>query len=211
VPLKLGGYGRLKRVMDVAVSALLLVLLAPLLVIIAVVVKGTSKGPVFYRGVRTGLHNKPFKIWKFRTMTPGTEHQGSTSVADKDPRVTRVGRLLRRTKLDELPQLLNVLVGEMSLVGPRPEVPKYTDLYRGEELCILSVRPGITDYASIHYFQIGEVIGTEEVDRVYEGKVLRVKNRLRVKYVKEQGFHTDVKILAATFCSLLRLLWRAHS
>jgi lipopolysaccharide/colanic/teichoic acid biosynthesis glycosyltransferase len=181
-----------------------MVLLAPLLGVIALAVKLDSRGPALYRGLRTGRHGKPFRIFKFRTMVPDAERMGGGSTAKDDPRVTLVGRFLRRYKLDELPQLLNVVKGEMSLVGPRPELPEYTRLYSGEELLILSVRPGMTDYSSLQFIQLGEVLGNEDVDRMYEERVRPIKNALRVKYVKERTFRGDFKIICQTLITLVR-------
>ncbi|BCV20673.1 sugar transferase [Moorella sp. Hama-1] len=192
-----------KRAFDIAFSIIGLIVLFPLMLLITVLIKIDSPGPVFYRGLRTGLHGKPFRMLKFRTMVPNADQLGGPSTGKNDPRITRVGRFLRRYKLDEIPQLFNVLKGEMSIVGPRPEVPQYTKLYTGDELIILSVRPGITDYSSIMFAQLGEVLGDDDPDRVYEEKVRPIKNALRVKYVKECCFLVDLKIL---FMTILRLL-----
>lgn len=157
------------------------------------------------------MHGLPFRIFKFRTMVMNAEAIGGPSTGKDDPRVTRVGRFLRRYKLDELPQLLNVLRGEMSIVGPRPEVPQYTALYEGDELLILTVRPGITDYASVEFAQLSEVLGSDDPDRMYEERVRPIKNALRVKYVKEQSLVVDLKIIALTVARLLRVGWIARS
>jgi len=166
-----------------------------------VLIKLDSKGPVFYRGLRTGRHGRPFRVWKFRSMVLNAERQAS-STGKNDSRVTRVGRLIRRWKIDELPELFNVAIGEMSLVGPRPEVPKYTAQYQGEELCILSVKPGITDFSSIHFMQLAEHLGEGDPDEAFEKKVLPTKNRLRVKYVKERGLLLDLSLLVKTVARL---------
>ncbi|HWQ60808.1 MAG TPA: sugar transferase [Negativicutes bacterium] len=193
-----------KRIFDIIFASLGALMLAPVLITIAVAIKLTSPGPVFYRGVRTGLHGKPFRIFKFRTMVVNAEKVGGPSTGKDDPRITSVGGFLRRYKLDELPQLLNVISGEMSLVGPRPEVPQYTAEYQGEELLILTVRPGITDYASIKFSRLDEVLGSEEPDRVYEEKVRPVKNALRIKYVKEQSFFGDIALIFSTIFRICR-------
>jgi len=190
-----------KRTCDVLASLAGLIVMAPLLGLIAVLVKADSDGPVLYRGVRSGRGGRPFEILKFRTMVQGAESLGGGSTGKNDPRVTRTGRFLRRYKLDELPQLINVVRGEMSLVGPRPELPKYTREYIGDEKLILTVRPGITDYASIEFSRLDEILGTDAPDRVYETQVRPVKNALRVKYVKDQSFAGDLRIIART-------LWR---
>src|SRR5687767_5464030 len=139
----------LKRVFDVICALAALVVLSPVLLGLALTIRMSSPGPVFYRGVRVGLHGRPFRIFKFRSMVINADQLGGASTADGDPRITSIGRLLRKTKLDELPQLLNVLAGDMSFVGPRPEVQQYVDMYTEEEKAILTVRPGITDWASL--------------------------------------------------------------
>jgi lipopolysaccharide/colanic/teichoic acid biosynthesis glycosyltransferase len=187
-----------KRAFDVCLALLGLIVLAPLLLLIGLLVKLTSHGPILYRGVRTGRYGQPFRIYKFRTMVQDAERRGGMSTARNDPRITRVGKFLRKYKLDELPQLLNVLKGEMSFVGPRPEMPEYTRQYQNEELLILTVRPGITDYASIEFVQLGELLGDEDPDRIYEEKVRPIKNALRVKYVKEQSFWNDIRLIVKT-------------
>lgn len=173
------------------------------MLLIAVAIKLGSPGPVFYRGVRTGRYGRPFRIFKYRTMVPNAEALGGGSTAKDDPRITRIGRFLRRHKLDELPQLLNVIQGEMSIVGPRPELPQYTSQYQGEELQILSVRPGITDYASMEFVYLGDILGNEEPDRVYEEKVRPIKNALRIRYVKEQSLRNDIAIILRTLSKIV--------
>jgi lipopolysaccharide/colanic/teichoic acid biosynthesis glycosyltransferase len=167
-----------KRFFDLILAALGLTVLWPVLVVIAVLVRFDSPGPVFYRGIRTGLYGRPFRIFKFRTMVVNAERLGGGSTGKDDPRVTRLGRTLRRYKLDELPQLLNVLTGDMSLVGPRPELPQYTNLYTDEEQLILTVRPGITDYASLEFINLGEILGNDSPDTVYEEQVRPTMNLL---------------------------------
>lgn len=195
-----------KRTFDLMAASVGLVILSPLLLVIACAVRCDTRGPVFYRGVRTGLNGIPFRIIKFRTMVPDAESLGGKVTARDDARVTRVGRVLRRYKLDELPQLINVIKGDMSVVGPRPEVSEYTALYTDEEHVILSVRPGITDYASIELVQLGEVVGSDTKDGAFEDrvrKVLEVKNALRVKYVREQTLIGDIKLILLTLRKLI--------
>ena len=175
------------------------IVLAPIFFVIAVGITLDSRGPVFYRGVRIGRHGRPFRIFKFRTMGPDAEQVGSTSTGQNDPRVTRVGRWLRPWKLDELPQLFNVLKGEMSIVGPRPEVEEHTSAYTEEEKIILSVLPGITDYASIRFFNLNELVGSEDPRRVFIEKYRAEKNSLRVAYVRNQSMWTDFRIIWLTF------------
>jgi lipopolysaccharide/colanic/teichoic acid biosynthesis glycosyltransferase len=196
-------YRFVKRAFDLAAAVAGLAVLSPLLVAVGVAVKLDSLGPMLYLGTRTGRGGKPFRMLKFRTMVTDAERIGGPSTGLGDPRVTRVGRFLRRCKLDELPQLVNVVRGEMSLVGPRPEVPQYTAEYQGDELLILAVKPGITDFASLEFIRLDEALGSDEPDRVYEEKVRPVKNALRVRYAREQSFRTDLSILLRTLRGLL--------
>jgi lipopolysaccharide/colanic/teichoic acid biosynthesis glycosyltransferase len=201
-----------KRVFDVVLSLLGLIVLSPVLVSLALLVALDSRGAILYRGWRTGRGGAPFRIYKFRTMTPDAERTGGYSTSKGDPRITRVGRFVRRYKLDELPQLLNVLLGNMSIVGPRPEVPAYTRLYEGEELLILSVRPGITDLSSLKFIHLDDVLGEDDADRVYEQQVRPVKNALRVQYVKNQSFRNDLSIIVHTLLKLAGVpLWNTRS
>ncbi|MDP2997939.1 MAG: sugar transferase [Bryobacterales bacterium] len=196
---------KIKRAFDIAAAAAGLVVLWPLLAVISALVYFESPGGVFYRGIRTGKKGRPFRIFKFRTMVPDAEQIGGGSTAKDDPRVTRIGRVLRKYKLDELPQLLNVLFGDMSVVGPRPELPRYTQLYEGDERLILCIRPGITDYASLELFQLSEILGPDDADRVYEERVRLAKNALRVKYVTEQTLAGDMWIVLRTLRKVCRL------
>jgi lipopolysaccharide/colanic/teichoic acid biosynthesis glycosyltransferase len=197
------GYEIAKRACDVFVAAVGVVLLSPLLLTIAVVVGLDSPGPVLYKGRRTGMHGVPFNILKFRTMCVDAERTGTTT-ARNDPRVTRVGRFLRRWKLDELPQLFNVFRGEMSLVGPRPEVEEHTSVYDQEELEILTVRPGITDYSSVHFIDLAGALGDENPHHVFVTRVRAQKNALRLEYVRKRSFTEDLRILGLTASALLR-------
>ena len=192
-----------KRLFDVLSSAIALIVLSPLLLFIAAGVKVTSPGPVFYRGIRTGRHGRPFRILKFRTMVEDAAARGGPSTGLNDPRVTRFGAFLRRHKLDELPNLFCVLAGRMSIVGPRPEVPQYTSLYEGDEKLILSVRPGITDLSSVRFIDLASHIGETDIDANFEARVLPVKNRLRVQYVQEWSFWGDLKIIGRTLAGLV--------
>ncbi|MCE5344271.1 MAG: sugar transferase [Eubacteriales bacterium] len=187
----------IKRVLDLLLA--LTLLLPGLLVMLPIVlaVKCTSRGPVFYRALRGGYHNVPFSILKFRTMVVGADQYGGTTGLD-DSRVTPVGHMLRRTKLDELPQLFNILAGDMSFIGPRPELLKYTSRYTGEQECILWVRPGISDPSSIRLIRLDEVVGHDDPEGVYEHTILEEKNRMRVEYAMRQSFWLDVKLLLKT-------------
>jgi lipopolysaccharide/colanic/teichoic acid biosynthesis glycosyltransferase len=198
----------IKRVFDLIISLSVILLICPLLLVIAVVVKLSSPGPVFYRGLRTGLHGEPFRIFKFRTMVVDAENLGGGTTALNDFRILRYGRFLRKYKIDELPQLFNVVKGDMSLVGPRPELPQYTNQYKGEELLILSVRPGITDYSSVKFSALQEMVGTENADKTYEETILDEKNRLRIKYVKEWSFFSDIAIIFQTFYCILKKVFK---
>lgn len=193
-----------KRVSDILLSAIVLFVIWPILICIALMVKFTSPGPVFYRGLRTGLHGKEFRILKFRTMVPDAEHLGGPTTGTNDPRVTPCGAFLRQTKFDELPQFINVLLGDMSLVGPRPEVPEYTRQYRGEEKLIVAMRPGITDYASIEFADLDDRVGSEDPDAYFKEHILPRKNELRVRYVKNWSFFEDFKILWRTVLRVLK-------
>ena len=197
----------IKRLFDIICSSLGLLILSPFLITFALIIKFTSPGPVFYRGVRAGLNFKEFRIYKFRSMIINAEQAGGPSTREGDPRVTRIGKLLRKYKLDELPQLINVFFGDMSLVGPRPEVLEYVKLYQGEEKIIYTVRPGITDYASLWNSNEADWLKNaktfEETEKIYLEKIRPEKVRLQMKYVKEKSFLTDIKIIWKTFIKIL--------
>lgn len=193
----------LKRMFDILFSLLVLLLICPLIAAVAIAVKLSSPGPVFYRGVRTGWYGKPFRILKFRTMVEDAESLGGPTTGTNDQRVTRIGSLLRRTKLDEIPQFLNVFIGEMSLVGPRPEVLEYTATYKGEEKCILSMRPGITDYSSLEFANLDDLVGDIDPDKYFREHIMPRKTELRVKYVKEWSLWADFCILWMTFFKVI--------
>jgi lipopolysaccharide/colanic/teichoic acid biosynthesis glycosyltransferase len=195
----------IKRLFDLFISIIVLVFVGPFLLIVAALIKIQSPGPAFYRGVRSGLHGKAFRIYKFRTMVVDAEKLGGPSTALNDPRLTPIGKFLRNYKIDELPQLINILVGDMSFVGPRPQVEKYTKLYTDEEKVILSVRPGLTDYASIHFIDLDAILGDRDVDEKYVRDIEPVKNKLRIKYVQERNFWVDMKILFMTFIRMLTI------
>jgi lipopolysaccharide/colanic/teichoic acid biosynthesis glycosyltransferase len=178
----------------------------PFLLGVALLVRASSPGPALYRGERAGRHGRPFRIFKFRTMVVDAETRGGTTTAATDPRVTNLGRFLRHYKLDELPQLLNVLRGEMSFVGPRPEVYEYVDEYSPSERRILDVRPGITDLASVEYVDLTERVGSTDPDATYRKTILAHKNRLRLEYVDRRSLLLDARILARTAHALLRRL-----
>ena len=194
----------MKRVFDLLISGAGLLALSPLIILLAIIVKLTSRGPVFYRGNRVGRNGIPFNMLKFCSMVPDAEKLGGTSTSDDDNRITGIGKFMRRFKLDELPQLINVLFGEMSLVGPRPQVQHDVDKYTQEELAILSVRPGITDWASIRFANEGEILkGEPDPDEAYIRLIRPEKLRLCLEYVRRQSIATDIKILWMTFKRLM--------
>ena len=195
----------MKRTLDIVVSATALLLLLPLLLILGAAVAVSSPGGAFFRQVRVGKGGKEFRLLKFRTMRPGSEAQGQITVGGKDPRITGIGYFLRRSKMDELPQLINVLLGDMSIVGPRPEVPKYVALYTKEQREVLSFRPGITSAASIAYMDENEILGrSPDPQRAYIEAVMPAKLALDLDYVKNRGFFLDVSIILRTFIGLFR-------
>ncbi|MBM4396215.1 MAG: polysaccharide biosynthesis protein [Deltaproteobacteria bacterium] len=188
-----------KRAFDLVAAAIGLLLLSPLLALVALAIKAGSPGPVFFRQVRVGRGGREFRILKFRTMVPDAPSRGAQITVGGDPRITRLGRLLRRSKLDELPQLLNVVAGEMSLVGPRPEVPKYVALYDDRQREVLTVRPGITDYASITYFDENTLFArSPDPERTYVEEVMPRKLEMNLSYLRKRSLVEDVRIILAT-------------
>jgi len=195
----------LKRAFDFVSSLIGLILVSPILLTIAILIKREDGGSVFYRGVRVGRFGKLFGIFKFRTMVLNAEKLGGASTADDDPRITRAGKFIRKFKLDELPQLINVLKGEMSIVGPRPEVQMYVDMFTEEEKAILSVRPGITDWASIWNPDEGAILaGSPDPEKAYMEKIRPEKIRLQLKYVRERSLWNDLKIIAQTLITIVK-------
>lgn len=194
----------LKRILDFILAIILLFPLLPVFLIIAVLIVIDNGFPIFYRPDRGGYKGKTFKIFKFRTMVKNADKIGGGTTALNDPRITRVGNFLRKTKLDEIPQLFNILGGSMSFIGPRPELLKYVNMYEGEEKLISLVRPGITDYSSVEFINLDEIVGAENADEIYEQKVLKRKNELRVKYAKTVSFGTDVTLFVRTVVHVLK-------
>jgi lipopolysaccharide/colanic/teichoic acid biosynthesis glycosyltransferase len=195
----------MKRIFDLFWSTVGLVLLSPLLLWAAWRIYREDGGPVFYRGERIGRHGKPFRIFKFRTMVVNADKIGGTSTGEDDPRITRIGKMLRQCKLDELPQLINVVTGEMSLVGPRPQVPWAVKLYNPEQMEVLKFRPGITDFASIIFRNEGEILsGSLDPDAEYLAKIHPEKMRLALEYVNNQSLGLDLKIILKTLASIFR-------
>lgn len=193
----------IKRILDILISGFILVFVWPIYFIIGMLIALESGFPVFYRAERGGYQNKTFKILKFRSMVKNADKIGGGTTALNDSRITRVGNVLRKTKLDEIPQFIQVFTGKLSIVGPRPELLRYTEQYKGEEKLILKVRPGITDYSSIEFINLDEIVGGENADEMYEKYVLKRKNELRVKYAKTVSFKTDIYIFAKTAFSVL--------
>jgi len=195
----------LKRVFDFSTSLIGLLILSPILLLIGIIIKLESKGLIFYRQKRVGLGGLEFKIFKFRTMLIGSDKKGLLTVGDRDPRVTKIGYFLRRYKLDELPQLINVFLGDMSIVGPRPEVQKYVSYYTSEDKIVLSVKPGITDYASIHFRNETELLKNSKTpEELYIEDIMPKKLALNRKYILEQSLITDLKIILNTFVAILK-------
>lgn len=190
----------MKRLIDLFSSTVGLVLFSPALILIAILIKLDSQGPVFYRGMRAGLCGKSFRIFKFRSMVTNADKIGGPSSSADDPRITKVGAFLREYKLDELPQLLNVWLGQMSLVGPRPEVLQEVSLYTDEEKRLLEVRPGITDWSSIKFRDEGEILrGSADPHQTYREKIRPEKIRLGLEYVNQHSTWIDLRIILQTF------------
>ena len=188
-----------RRYFDFIISLIVLIILSPVFLILAILIKKDSEGSVFYRQVRIGKDGKPFRIFKFRTMVNNADKSGVTSTKDDDVRITKIGKFIRKYNLDELAQFINVLRGEMSIVGPRPEIPYYVNMFTEGEKIILSVKPGITDWACIWNPDEGKLLaGSDDPDRDYLEKIRPEKIRLQLKYVKEHSFWIDFKIMLMT-------------
>lgn len=196
----------IKNIFDFLTSLTSLVILSPLFLLISFLIWIDSSNPVFYRGERVGLNGRKFKIYKFRTMVHNAEKIGASSTSEEDPRITNIGSFLRKYKLDEFPQLINVLMGDMSFVGPRPEVKKFVDLYTEEEKKILKVKPGITDWASLKFDNEGEIIkksGIKDYDEAYAKLIRPEKLKLQLKYVDNHSFWIDIEIIFKTLIKLI--------
>lgn len=194
----------MKRFLDIVSSVLVLLLLLPVWLIIAIAIVAESRGGVFYKQIRVGKANRDFYLYKFRTMRTGADKKGLLTVGERDSRVTRVGYFLRKYKLDEFPQLINVLKGDMSIVGPRPEVRKYVDMYTSEQMRVLSVRPGLTDIASIQYVHENELLAaSEDPEKTYIEEVMPAKLQLNLQYIDNQSVMGDIKLILQTFAAIL--------
>lgn len=195
----------MKRLFDIVASGMGLIVLSPLFLVLAIWIKLDSKGPVFYRQVRVGLNNKDFRIFKFRSMRVGADKGSLVTIGGRDPRVTRSGYWIRKFKLDELPQLINVFVGDMSLVGPRPEVRHYVDYYTPEQMHVLDVRPGITDPASIKFRNENELMEkAEDPEKYYIEVIMQEKIRLYLEYVNHHSFLGDIGLIFKTFWTIVK-------
>jgi lipopolysaccharide/colanic/teichoic acid biosynthesis glycosyltransferase len=194
----------MKRLFDIVASGIGLIVLSPLFLILAVWIKQDSTGPVFYRQVRVGYKNKEFRIFKFRSMRVGADKGSLVTIGGHDPRITRSGYFIRKFKLDELPQLINVLIGDMSLVGPRPEVRHYVDYWTPEQMHVLDVRPGITDPASIKFRNENELMETaEDPERYYIEVIMQEKIKLYLEYVQKHSFWYDLELIFKTFRAIV--------
>ena len=193
----------IKRIIGFIIAIPFAVIVVPIYLIIGIAIVMEDGFPVFYRPLRGGYRNKPFRIFKFRTMVKNADQIGGGTTAMHDPRITKVGAFLRKTKLDETANLINILIGTMSFIGPRPELLRYTEQYEGDEKEILEVRPGVTDFSSIEYINLDEIVGSGNADEMYEKYVLKKKNALRVKYAENVSLKTDVYIFFKTVWKVL--------
>ena len=199
-----GVYNRyVKRGLDFILALVLFVVTFPLLLVISLLIVADSGRPVFYRAERGGYHQKTFRIFKFRTMVQNADKIGGGTTALNDSRITKTGAFLRKTKLDEFANLISIIAGNMSFIGPRPELIQYTSQYKGTETLIHEVRPGITDYSSIEFINLDEIVGGSNADEMYEEYVLPKKNKLRVKYAATVSFGTDCRLFILTVGKVL--------
>lgn len=195
----------MKRLFDITASSLGLIVLSPLFLVLAIWIKLDSKGPVFYRQVRVGRNNKDFRIFKFRSMRVGSDKGSLITIGGRDPRITRSGYFIRKSKLDELPQLINVFVGDMSLVGPRPEVRHYVDYWTPEQMHVLDVRPGITDPASIKFCNESELMAqAEDPEKYYIEVIMQEKIKIYLEYVENHSFLGDIGLIFKTFWTIVK-------
>ena len=192
-----------KRFLDITVATISLIVLSPVFIVIGILIKLDSSGPVFFRGERIGLYGKRFYILKFRSMVPNAPKLGTAITSHDDPRVTRVGRVLRKTKVDELPSLVNVLKGEMSLVGPRPESPAWVERYTPQQRAVLTIKPGITGLAQIKYRDEESLLSTANIDAEYP-RIMNDKLSMDLRYLENHSFLMDMRILMETAAALFR-------
>lgn len=195
----------MKRLFDILMSLIGLIILLPFFFLLSVWIMLDSPGGVFYRQKRVGKNNVDFLLWKFRSMRPDSDKKGLLTVGGRDPRITRSGYFIRKYKIDELPQLINVLTGDMSLVGPRPEVRKYVDLYSKEQLKVLDVRPGITDLASLNYFEESELLAKSlDPEKTYVEEIMPAKLKLNLLYIDKANLSTDLKMIFSTVARIFK-------
>ncbi|MDP7319711.1 MAG: sugar transferase [Bacteriovoracaceae bacterium] len=194
----------MKSLFDFSISIIAFTFFLPLFMVISALIKLGSKGPIFFKQVRVGKDGKEFKIFKFRTMITDAETKGLQLTVGKDPRITSIGHILRKYKLDELPQLINIIKGEMSFVGPRPEVPKYVSMYNEEQKKVLQVKPGITDVASLEYIDENELLKDAiNPEKMYIEKIMPAKLELNYKYIQNQSLFLDIKIIFQTIFKIM--------
>lgn len=194
----------MKRLLDIVASALGLIVLSPLFAVLSVWIKMDSRGPIFYRQIRVGKNNKDFRLFKFRSMRPDSDKLGLITIGGHDPRVTRSGFYIRKYKLDEFPQLINVFKGDMSLVGPRPEVRKYVDIYSQEQMKILAVRPGITSLASIRYRNENDILAAaDDPEKCYIEQIMPDKIAIDLEYIEKANLREDLKLIILTFKEII--------
>ena len=194
-----------KRLFDIFFSVIGILILLPFIILISLVIAIDSRGGIFYKQIRVGKGGQDFYLLKFRSMKTDSDKQGLLTIGGQDSRITRIGYFIRKYKIDELPQLINVVIGDMSLVGPRPEVRKYVDLYNQEQLKVLSVKPGITDFASIEYSNENEILGkAENPEQTYINEIMPAKLLLNLKYISQKSIGTDLKIIFKTIGKILR-------
>lgn len=193
----------MKRLFDIVMSLMGLLILCPLFLVLALWIAIDSSGGIFYRQTRVGKDNCDFRLWKFRSMRPDSDKKGLLTLGGRDPRITRSGYFIRKYKIDELPQLINVLVGDMSLVGPRPEVRKYVQLYTPLQMKVLTVRPGITDLASLHYFEESEMLAkSSDPEKTYIEEIMPAKLNLNLQYIDKASLSTDIGMIFATIARI---------
>lgn len=194
---------KIKRIFDCIFAVIILILLSPVYLIVAIAITIEDGFPVLYRAERGGYRGKTFNICKFRSMVKDADKRGRGTTALNDDRITKVGKVIRKLKIDEFPNLINIIKGDMSFIGPRPDMLRYTQAYKGTEKLILEVRPGISDYSSIEFINLDEIVGAENADDMYEQFVLPRKNKLRVKYAATVSLKTDVKLFGLTIWKVL--------
>lgn len=195
----------MKRLFDILLSGIGLLIISPLFLIVAIWIKLDSPGPIFYRQVRVGRYNKDFRIFKFRSMRIGSDKGSLVTIGGRDPRITRSGYFIRKFKIDELPQLINVFVGDMSLVGPRPEVRHYVNYWTEEQMHVLDVRPGITDPASIKFRNENELLAqAEDPEKYYIEVIMQEKIKLYLDYVAKNSLWYDIKLIFQTFWVIIK-------